>query len=115
MGPFKHVGIAMATVASSWLNAGLLAYVLHRRGHFTIDRRLASRLPRMVLAAAGMGLALVLALPVLDAALTGALAERVGALGVLVVGGMAVFAVLVVLSGAARPGDLKSLYRGGGD
>jgi len=28
MGPFKHVGIAMATVVSSWLNAGLLAYVL---------------------------------------------------------------------------------------
>ena len=38
MGPFKHVGIAMATAVSAWLNAGLLAAILGRRG-FPRDRR----------------------------------------------------------------------------
>ena len=113
MGPFKHVGIAAATVASSWLNAGLLAYVLHRRGHFAIDKRLASRLPRMGLAAAGMGLALYWALGPLGDMLAGTTADRVTGLVVVVGGGMAVFGALAVALGAARPGDLKSLYRGG--
>jgi putative peptidoglycan lipid II flippase len=89
MGPFAHVGIAAATVVSSWLNAGLLAYVLYRRGHLFIDSRLAGRLPG----------------PTVDRAL---------ALAVLVVGGMVVYGGLVLAFGAARPSDLKSLYRGGG-
>ncbi|MAF96106.1 MAG: murein biosynthesis integral membrane protein MurJ [Rhodospirillaceae bacterium] len=116
MGPFKHVGIAMATVVSSWLNAGLLAYVLHKRGHFALDRRLGRRLPRILLASAGMtaALALALALTPLGGALAGPVVERIGALVMLVVGGMAVFGALVWVTGAARPRDLKSLYRGAG-
>ncbi len=114
MVPLKHVGIAMATALSSWFNAGMLAYVLHGRGHLVLDQRLKSRLPRMILSAAGMGLALVLALPFLDAGLAGDLTERVVALGLLVFGGMAVFGGLVLATGAAGLGDLKSLYRGGG-
>jgi len=116
MGPFKHVGIAMATVVSSWLNAGLLAYVLHKRGHFALDRRLSQRLPRIILASAGMtaALALALALTPLGGALAGSMVERGAALAALVVGGMAVFGALVWVTGAARPRDLKSLYRGPG-
>ena len=114
MGPFKHVGIAMATAVSSWLNAGLLAYVLHKRGYFAFDDRLSHRLPRIVLASAGMAAALLWAMTPLDAALTGPTAERIGALVALVAGGMAVFGALVWGTGAARPQDLKSLYRGGG-
>ena len=114
MGPFKHVGIAMATAASSWLNAGLLAYVLHKRGHFALDKRLRQRLPRIILASAGMTAALALALTPLGGALTGPLVERIAALAALVVGGLAVFGALVWVTGAARPQDLKSLYRGAG-
>ncbi|NQV57284.1 MAG: murein biosynthesis integral membrane protein MurJ, partial [Rhodospirillales bacterium] len=44
MGPFLHVGIAMATAISSWLNAGLLAYFLIRRRHLVLDQRLLGRL-----------------------------------------------------------------------
>jgi putative peptidoglycan lipid II flippase len=116
MGPFQHVGIAAATVVSSWLNAGLLAYVLHRRGHLVLDQRLKIRLPRVILASAVMGLVLFWALGPLAADLAGTMAERVMALGLLVGGGMAVFGVLVLATGAAGLGDLKSLYRGtGGD
>ncbi len=114
MGPFKHVGIAAATVASSWLNVAIMAYVLHRRGHLVPDRRLRRRLGRMVLASAGMGLALFWALGPLAGALEGTAAERAVSLAVLVAGGMAVFGALALALGAARIGDLKSLYRGGG-
>ncbi len=114
MGPFKHVGIAMATAVSSWLNAGLLAYVLHKRGHFVLDDRLRHRLPRIILASAGMTAALALALTPLGGALAGSMTERIAALAALVVGGMAVFGALGWVTGAARTQDLKSLYRGAG-
>jgi putative peptidoglycan lipid II flippase len=49
-----HVGIALATALSACLNAGLLLWLLIKRGHFTWDRRLKRRLPRMILATALM-------------------------------------------------------------
>ena len=114
MGPYLHVGIAAATVVSSWLNAGLLAYILHRRGHLVIDSRLAGRLPGMIVASAGMGLALYFAMAPLAPNLAGPTSERALALALLVIGGMVVYGGLVLAFGAARLGDLKSLYRGGG-
>ena len=42
-----QVGIALATSLSGWLNAAMLAFVLHRRGHLIADRRLVSRSWRM--------------------------------------------------------------------
>jgi len=114
MEPYLHVGIAAATVVSSWLNVAIMAYVLHRRGHLIIDARLRGRFPRMVLASAGMGVALFWALAPLADGLIGTTPERVLGLAVLVVGGMAVFAILSLGFGALRLGDLKSLYRGGG-
>jgi putative peptidoglycan lipid II flippase len=53
-----HVGIALATSLSGWLNAALLAFVLRRRGHWVADQRLASRAWRMLVATAGMAAAL---------------------------------------------------------
>ena len=114
MGPFLHVGIAAATVVSSWLNVAIMGYVLHRRGHLVLDRRLRERLWRMVLAAVGMGLVLYWALAPLAEVLVGTTPERVLGLAAMVAGGMAVFGVLALVLGAARLGDLKSLYRGGG-
>ncbi|MBI2977511.1 MAG: polysaccharide biosynthesis C-terminal domain-containing protein, partial [Rhodospirillales bacterium] len=108
MVPLKHVGIATATSVASWLNAGLLAYVLHRRRHLVVDARLARRVPRVVVAAAGMALALFAAMTPLQASLAGSLSER------MVLGGMAVFGALVAALGGARLGDLKSLTRSGG-
>ena len=112
MGPFKHVGIAMATVISSWLNAGLLAVILHRRGHLEIDARLKRRLPRMALASAGMAALLAFAMWGLEGALAGDTVQRITALAALVVGGLVVFAGLAQLAGAAAVEDVRSLMRG---
>lgn len=107
MGPFLHVGIAAATVVSSWLNVAIMAAVLHRRGHLVPDRRLRGRWWRMALASVGMGLALVWALGPLADVLAGTTPERALGLAVLVAGGMAVFGGLALAFGAARVADLK--------
>ncbi|TVQ35543.1 MAG: murein biosynthesis integral membrane protein MurJ [Geminicoccaceae bacterium] len=57
---FAHVGIALATAGSTWINVALLALLLHRRGYFRPDPWLAGRLLRSLLATAGMCVVLVL-------------------------------------------------------
>lgn len=51
-------GLALATSVAAWGNVACLAFVQRQRGHFILDSRLVSRLPRIILAAAVMGLAL---------------------------------------------------------
>lgn len=58
--PLGHVGIAVGTAISAWMNAFTLAWLLHRRGHFRLDARARRLLPRLVLATAGMVAALLL-------------------------------------------------------
>jgi len=112
MGPYLHVGIAMATAASSWLNAGVMAFVLHKRGHFVFDERLKSRLPRTFLASTGMSMALYFATAKLAPWLSsGVELERAFALAALVVGGLTSFAALALISGAAEQSDVNNLRR----
>ena len=111
MGPFLHVGIAMATVISSWLNAGIMAVVLWRRGHFVPDGRLLSRLPRGLVASVGMAVALYYGAVYLAGSLAGGEVERAIALAILVAGGLGVFALLAQITGAARLGDVKSILK----
>ncbi len=49
-----HVGIALGTTVSAWINAGMLTVILHRRGHLKADARLKRRLPRIVAACVAM-------------------------------------------------------------
>jgi putative peptidoglycan lipid II flippase len=111
MWPFKHVGIAIGTVLSAWINAGLLAYLLRKRGHLALDERLRGRLPRTLAASIVMGLAIWGAMIPLEPWLAAGEAKRAAALAVLVATGMAVFALLAHATGAARLADLKALAR----
>ena len=109
MGPFLHVGIAMATAISSWVNAGIMAFVLHRRGHLVLDDRLKGRFLRTLWAVFGLGLALAGGMKTASAYFDGLELTRIIALVVVVGGGCLVFALLATLIGAARPSDLKGL------
>ncbi|GAB6052512.1 murein biosynthesis integral membrane protein MurJ [Magnetospira thiophila] len=111
MGPFLHVGLAMATVISAWLNTVLLAIILARRGHLSLDRRFLGRLPRTLLACAGMGAALWYLQQPLAPWLDGGEGHRAAALAALIGAGLVSFGLLAVITGAARPSDLKSLTR----
>ncbi|MEQ8586747.1 MAG: murein biosynthesis integral membrane protein MurJ [Thalassobaculaceae bacterium] len=110
---YEQVGIALSTALSSWLNAGLLALLLWRRGHFGADGRLARRAPRIVLASAAMAGVLWALTDPLQPWLAGGTVERIGALAVLVIAGLAVYAAACLVLRAAHPRDLAALRRGG--
>ena len=111
MGPLGHVGIALATSLSGWLNAALLARGLHRRGYFTADRRLRRRLPRMALATAAMGLALWAVSGALAGPLGASLGTGIGSLLALIATGILVYGLAARAFGAAYVSDLKGLWR----
>ncbi|MGF7173162.1 murein biosynthesis integral membrane protein MurJ [Azospirillum doebereinerae] len=107
-----HVGIALATGLTAWLDVGLLVLAMRRRGLLELDERLLRRAPRIAVAAAGMGAALAaggvglapwLAHP--------ATAVRFGALALLVTGGVAVFGALAQGLGGASLADLKGFLK----
>ncbi len=121
MGPLGHVGIALATAIAAWLNAGLLGYVLIRRGHLAADSRLMRRLPRILVASAAMGLAVWAASQGVSAAFgplfgtegTAAAAEapRALVLAGLIGLGLLTYGGVLLASGGAALSDLKSLRR----
>ncbi len=108
MGPLAHVGIALASTLSSWLNAGLLAAGLVRRGHLCLDARLRRRLPRMAVAALAMAAVLWAAAGALAPWLQAGLFAEVAALAALVILGLCCFGLLAHLLGAARLGELRA-------
>jgi len=106
-----HVGIALATAASAWLNASLLAVTLHRRGQLRIDARLRSCAPRILLAALCMAAVLWAGERLLAPVLADGTVEKAMALAVLVAGGLATYGIIAQLTGAARLGDLRASLR----
>ncbi|GIL39231.1 murein biosynthesis integral membrane protein MurJ [Roseiterribacter gracilis] len=105
--PLGHVGIAMATGISAWVNVAMLTVALQRRGQLGIDRRLTRAAPRILLAAAAMGLVLwalgsvpfVAALP------------RIPNLVLLIAAGLATYGAGILVTGAARIGDLRTMLK----
>ena len=106
-----QTGIAMALSIAGWVNALLLIAGLRRRGHFALDARLKRVLPRILLAALGMGALLVALESVLAGALAGRLPAKLAALAGLIGGGLGAFAVLALLLGIADLGELRQRLR----
>lgn len=118
MGPLAHVGIALATVVSAWVNAGLLGGVLMARGHLDFDRRLARFLPRAIGASLIMVIVLLATLWGLNVWsegdwLRGGQLHRIGGLAVLVGAGLLSYAVAAQAFGAGDLRDLKRMLGGG--
>jgi putative peptidoglycan lipid II flippase len=106
-----HVGIALASSLSGWLNAAMLATVLRRRDHWLPDQRLVSRSIRMAGATLGMGAALWLAMGPLAPQLAHAnFMGIVALLGVCALGA-AVYAALGALLGVVRLSELRLVIR----
>jgi putative peptidoglycan lipid II flippase len=109
--PLGHVGIALATALSAWLNAALLGLALFRRGFLALDARLKTRLPRVALASLIMGAGLWALMQWLLTWFDAALGWRVAGLALLVGGGLGLYALLALALGALRLDELKALRR----
>ena len=108
MGPLAHVGIALATTLAGWLNVGLLAAGLARRGFLKPDRRLRRRLPRMIAASAGMAAVLWAVSLGLEPTL-GTAGVRIAALAALVAAGLVVYGALAAAMGAVLASEMRAL------
>jgi putative peptidoglycan lipid II flippase len=108
-----HVGIAAAVGVAAWVNAAQLGFTLNRRGFYTPDSRLKSRLPRILAASALMGAALWAmvqwAAPVYEPG-TG-LGLRMAVLTGLCAGGAAIYFLAAELTGAMKWAELKGFLR----
>ena len=114
MFPLKHVGLALATAISAWLNVTLLSVALFRRGYWQMDIRLKTRLTKGVGCAFVMGAAVWFGAGMLEESFKGDSAERVGALILVVLGGATIYGLLTHLSGALRFSEAKRLLRRSG-
>jgi len=106
-----QVGIALASSLAGWLNAGLLAAVLLHRGQWMPDRRLISRFVRTLIASAGMGVALWLAVLALKSPLSHPDLKGVAALAGVCVAGALAYAGLAMVLGVLNVADLRFLRR----
>ncbi|MBT5047007.1 MAG: murein biosynthesis integral membrane protein MurJ [Rhodospirillaceae bacterium] len=108
-----HVGIALATALSAWLNAVLLIWTLRRRGHHALDARVRSRTLRILVASAGMAAVLWFMMFWGGDLFTGAAPVRIAALAVLIGVGLLVYAGLAIATGAANLADLRGFLKRG--
>jgi putative peptidoglycan lipid II flippase len=110
--PMKHVGLALSTAISAWVNTILLYWTLRRRDHFSIDARLRHTGVRLIAATLVMAAVLAFALNPLFAPWTGrSLPERAVALLALTVSGAVVYFGLVFGLGAYSFATLKAQLR----
>jgi len=108
---FAHVGIAMATAISAWVNAALLLIFLYKRGQFQTDARLRNRACRIFIATLGMAIALWVVHTAFQGLYDASQVTRIGLLAILVFGGLVVYFVLILMFRAAAISDFKSLLR----
>jgi putative peptidoglycan lipid II flippase len=109
--PFGIAGLAAAVAISSWLNCTILYVVLHRRGHFRVEKWLLSRLVRQLIAAAAMFAALIAIRTVLASWFDGSFAQRLAGVMAIVGGGMIVYFPLVWMLGGTDREELKMLLK----
>jgi putative peptidoglycan lipid II flippase len=109
--PLAHIGIALALSISGWVNALTIGALLYRRGFFAFDARARRALPRILLAALGMGLVLLLAQHLMAPLFAAGQFLRLAALALLVALGLAAYGGLALAFGVADLGELKRRLR----
>ena len=102
-------GLAAAVAISSWLNCTILYVLLYRRGHFRIEKWLASRIARQLIAAAVMVAVLFAIRTGLSGWFAGSLGHRLAGVIAIVGGGMLVYFPLVWILGGTDREELKDL------
>jgi putative peptidoglycan lipid II flippase len=104
-------GIALAASLAAWATVAAMVVLLARRGHLPIDERCRRRLPRLLIAAAGMGGALYWGTGLVDGFAAIDLATRVALLTAAVLLGAAVFFALAQGLGGADLREVRAALR----
>ena len=114
LGLMPHVGIAIATTLSGWVNAYLLWSALKSRSHFAADDRLRRNVRLIAFASLAMGAVVWLLAALLAPYLlptVGAL-RQAAALALVLTAGLVVYALAIQVTGVMRWGEfLRRLVR----
>ena len=106
-----YLAIPIATAVASWLEISLLSWLLHKQGILRPDIRLASRAPRIILAAMLMGVFIWTLLKFETALVTLFFSQLWLVLIFLTVFGAIFYAFLCLAIGGAKLSDLKALVK----
>lgn len=108
---FAHVGMAMATSISGWLNALCLGYVLHRKKRFVPDYALGSFISKTILSCSLMHIILAITLQAAQPWLHANLLWRSLALTGIITAGGTTFMLSMFLTRAVDKKGLKGLIK----
>ncbi|MET4635554.1 murein biosynthesis integral membrane protein MurJ [Kaistia defluvii] len=107
-----YVGIAIATSLSGWVNAALLGWALHKRGHFQFDDKVKRNMPMVLVAAMAMGLSIFLAAWWAEPYFVDQrIVFRVVAMGTICGIGLVLFALFCQLTGVVHFGTILGKLR----
>ncbi|WP_018149130.1 murein biosynthesis integral membrane protein MurJ [Henriciella marina] len=110
-GLFGFPGLAIATSTAAWVNAGLLFFVLQRRGWYRPGPELLKRLVSVLVASAALGALLWYLASISDVISDFALDSKfLGAILIAMAGALA-YLVFALLFGAIRLSDIKGARR----
>jgi putative peptidoglycan lipid II flippase len=108
---YAHVGLAMATTISGWLNASMLGTILYRKGMFVPNYKLGSFISKTILSCAVMSGVLASGNLMLTTFFEGTLFMRVSALTILIGAGGISFFVMMYATKAISPRAIKSMLK----
>ena len=108
------LGLAVAGSVGAWCNVALLYLILRSKGHYRMSMFTASRVVRMILAAAIMGAGLWWLMDRIDSWFTGSVTDK--ALGILAVMGLGItlYGVAAVAVGVLNRATITRLMRRAG-
>lgn len=106
-----HVGIASATGLTAWMNVFMLARALRRRGHLSFDKRLRTRLPRLLVAGLAMAVVIGISSWAVWGSLTDALVVQAAVLAAIILAGAIVYFAVAHMLGGLDLRDLRTLMR----
>lgn len=111
MGPFSHVGLAMATSIAAWVNAGLLLLILHRRRWFSFNRQIQITGAKVLISAMAMGGGLILARDQWLTTLPDTISLQIMAVLSIIICGMVIFGGMGQLTGAFNLTHIRQALR----
>lgn len=108
MGPFGHIGLAIATTISGWTNLLLLGIILHRRNIYRLNAGMIAFIAKCLLCCALMAASLAVIMMLIPLDNDAATFDKILQTAILVVVGSLVYAVTVMLFNVVPLKTIKS-------
>ena len=100
--PLAHVGLALATAISSWVNAIALFYLLKIRGYLKIDKLVKSRIIKIFSSTLILGMFLIASVYYLENFLVFALSLQILLMSLIIFCSLFIYFLTIHLLGAAK-------------